>query len=466
MLALLAGCLEPALVLLGILAAFASDVVAPSLPAIALEYGVPVAHAQSVITVFLLALGFAYPLVGACADTCGRVRTLAIGLVLFVAASAIAALPTSLRLLLALRVAQAVGGAASLVAAQAMIGDRFEGDAPARERVLSRVVAARTLAVLGAPSIGSLALALCGWRSVFALLAVTGTLAAAVFAAVFAGDAGERARPASAHGGADDGATDLPAYDALDGVDERPGVLRTLGVLTGDLPYMAHLCADACSCAAAWLFIAASPDVVLGYFGRGVFTYGGYMAVYAGAGVVGSFRAPEIARALKRGCALAGVSPRRPALSAALALLAAAPLLAAAAAAALVAAAHGPSQPVAWLGYVGAMLAVPIARSVAIVQCLDFSLGRFDGRLRATAMGLHFSARAIVSAAAIAAHGQAASGACEACALPPPPLLLSLFMAVPPAGALAVVLHVDGGMNTRHDVHVDHQNADVIDDAS
>jgi DHA1 family bicyclomycin/chloramphenicol resistance-like MFS transporter len=97
---------------------------------------------------------------------------------LFVLASLMAALSTSIGMLVVARLLQAVGGASGLVLSRAIVRDLYDRDRSAS--VLGYIAMAFVIAPMLAPTIGGLLDQLAGWRAIFALLALLG--AAAFFA--------------------------------------------------------------------------------------------------------------------------------------------------------------------------------------------------------------------------------------------------------------------------------------------
>src|SRR5213595_511543 len=117
------------LLLVMLLAALDSTIVATALPTIVGELG-GLAHLSWVVTAYLLAQTVATPLYGKLGDLHGRKRVLQIASVIFLVGSALCGLARSLPQLILLRGRQGLGGGGIIVSTQAALGDIV----PARER--------------------------------------------------------------------------------------------------------------------------------------------------------------------------------------------------------------------------------------------------------------------------------------------------------------------------------------------
>ena len=151
--------------------ALAIDSMLPALPTIARDLGIPAGNQQQwIVTAYLLGFGGAQIIYGTLADRFGRKRVLLIGLAIYVVASLAAAGSTTLSMLLAARLVQGVGSAASRVLAVSIVRDCYSGPTMARVMSLSFIV---FLAVpILAPSIGQLIMLVGPWRWIFGGLAL------------------------------------------------------------------------------------------------------------------------------------------------------------------------------------------------------------------------------------------------------------------------------------------------------
>jgi len=147
--------------------AFAIDSILPALPDIAADFSPDdPSRAQLVIAAFVLGTGLGQFFIGPFSDSFGRRRALMLGVGLFIAGALGARAAGSLDALLAFRVLQGTGAAASRIVSQAVMRDLFSGRAQAR--VGSIVFSFFVIVPAVAPLLGQQIIALVGWRGLFA----------------------------------------------------------------------------------------------------------------------------------------------------------------------------------------------------------------------------------------------------------------------------------------------------------
>ena len=155
------------------LGALGIDAMLPNLPAIGDALGVTEENRrQLIITLYTLGFGGAQLVYGPLADRYGRRPILLGGLALYVGFSLIAAMSTSFELLLAARVLQGVGAAATRAIPVSIVRDRYAGREMARVMSLTSVVF--MAAPIIAPSLGQAVLLVAPWPWIFGLLATLG----------------------------------------------------------------------------------------------------------------------------------------------------------------------------------------------------------------------------------------------------------------------------------------------------
>lgn len=152
----------------------ALNIFVPSMPGLQAAFGVDYATAQLTLTLYLIGMAGCQIFYGPLSDRLGRRPVLLGGLALFVAASTVAALAPSIEVLIAARLAQAVGGAAGIVLSRAIVRDLYGRERAAS--VLGYVTVAWAVAPMLAPGIGGLLDVVGGWRASFYLLIVLGLL--------------------------------------------------------------------------------------------------------------------------------------------------------------------------------------------------------------------------------------------------------------------------------------------------
>lgn len=155
--------------------AVAIDSMLPALPAIGQALGVATDNdRQWIITAYMLGFGAAQIFYGVLGDRFGR-RPVLIGAIgLYVAAGALAAFAPSFELLLAARVIQGIGAAATRVLCIAVVRDCYSGRTMAK--VMSLVFIVFLLAPMVAPAMGQLVLFVADWRWIFGVLALLGAV--------------------------------------------------------------------------------------------------------------------------------------------------------------------------------------------------------------------------------------------------------------------------------------------------
>jgi MFS transporter, DHA1 family, multidrug resistance protein len=148
------------------------DIYVPSLPAIADHFGVPAQLVQWTIPSYLIGYSLAQLFCGAFSDAWGRRTLLIIGLVLYTAASLLAACASSVSMLILMRFVQGLGVAAPGVLARAIASDSF--DSERLPRVTNYITLAWALGPIVAPLIGGYLQHVFGWESVFYFLTLCG----------------------------------------------------------------------------------------------------------------------------------------------------------------------------------------------------------------------------------------------------------------------------------------------------
>jgi MFS transporter, DHA1 family, chloramphenicol/florfenicol resistance protein len=154
-----------------LLASLGMDMYLPVVPFMADALGADPATIRLTLTAYLVLLGAGQLLVGPLSDRVGRRPVLLAGGIVYVAASFGLALATSSVAFLSLRVLQACGASACLVATFATIRDIYAGRS--ESNVIYGLLGSM-LAVVPAvgPLLGALADMWLGWRAIFAVLGV------------------------------------------------------------------------------------------------------------------------------------------------------------------------------------------------------------------------------------------------------------------------------------------------------
>ncbi len=246
------------------------DMYLPALPAIASDFGAPYAAVQQSLSVFVLGLGAGQLFCGPLSDRVGRRPVLAFGLILYVIASAALALAQDVPQLVVLRLLQALGGAAGVVLARAIVRDLYQG--PEVARALAFVMLVTGIAPLIAPLVGGWLLLLAGWRAIFALLATFGVLIL-LAARLVLPETRPRGHP-------------------------TPGLGRTLLLPLTDRETLGFMLAGGFAFAGMFAYIAATPFVYIELFGVSPQRYGLLFGLNVVGIMTGSFASARLAQRL------------------------------------------------------------------------------------------------------------------------------------------------------------------------
>lgn len=169
------------IITLGLLTAFGPlsiDMYLPAFDVMAKALDTSLPHIQTTLSVFFIGMAFGQLIYGPLSDRIGRKPPLYWGLGIYVLASIICAFAPEINTLIAARLLQALGGCAGVVMARAVARDCFPPQEMAR--VMSLLMLVMGLAPVLAPLAGGLmveALPLeWGWRAIFGVFALLGTL--------------------------------------------------------------------------------------------------------------------------------------------------------------------------------------------------------------------------------------------------------------------------------------------------
>jgi len=162
-------------VALGALSSFGPlclDMYLPALPQLPGDLSSTASAAQLTLSACIVGLGVGQLITGPASDRFGRRGPLLIGVAVFVAASVVCAVTTSMTLLIVTRLVQGAAGAAGIVVGRAVVADLFAGKVAAA--YFSAIAAINGLAPILAPVIGGQVLRVGTWRTVFWVLAGIG----------------------------------------------------------------------------------------------------------------------------------------------------------------------------------------------------------------------------------------------------------------------------------------------------
>lgn len=169
--------------ILGLLSAigpFSIDMYLPGFPAIARDLHTSVGHISLSLSSFFIGISAGQFIYGPLLDRYGRKRPLYVGLCVYLVASLGCTFARSADQLIGLRLVQALGSCAGLVASRAMVRDLFHVRDNAR--VFSLLMLVVGVSPIIAPTLGGYVTAAFGWRYIFVILSGIGLF---VLAAVY-----------------------------------------------------------------------------------------------------------------------------------------------------------------------------------------------------------------------------------------------------------------------------------------
>ena len=164
----------PLLALLTAFPAFSTDMILPAIPSLAVTWDKPLAVVNLILICFFVTYGFFLLIYGPISDRYGRRRPLIAGISLYIFASMLCALANSASMLIAFRILQAAGAAASASLSMAMTKDIFSGKE--RERILAYIAVIMALAPMFAPIMGGWILVYLSWHWIFFAQGVMGVI--------------------------------------------------------------------------------------------------------------------------------------------------------------------------------------------------------------------------------------------------------------------------------------------------
>lgn len=159
------------ILILGLLSAigpFSIDMYLPGFPAIAKDLNCSVDMVSYTLASFFVGVCLGQLISGPLLDRYGRKKPLYIGMIIYILASIGCAVSTSVELLIAFRLFQALGGCVTMVAPRAIIRDLFPVEESAK--IFSMMILILGVSPILAPTAGSFLIEGLGWQSVFLVL--------------------------------------------------------------------------------------------------------------------------------------------------------------------------------------------------------------------------------------------------------------------------------------------------------
>lgn len=163
------------IVFLGLLSAFGPfviDMYLPALPEMAEMFHCETSIVQLGLTFCMVGLALGQLLFGPASDKYGRRPVLVLTLLIFVGASLICCLSTSIRVFIAARFLQGIGGAGGIVLSRSIAADIYSGRELAK--LIAILSAINNIAPVAAPVAGGGVAHAWGWQGIFVVLLVLG----------------------------------------------------------------------------------------------------------------------------------------------------------------------------------------------------------------------------------------------------------------------------------------------------
>jgi DHA1 family bicyclomycin/chloramphenicol resistance-like MFS transporter len=160
------------LLLLTVFGPISMDLYLPALPALTADLGAVTSVAQLTVTACLIGLAAGQLIAGPLSDRFGRRGILLIGIIAYIATSALCAISPTVEVLIAARFVQGFAGGVGIVIAQAAGRDIYTGGALIR--FYGRLTVVGGFAAIIGPLLGGLLNSFTDWRGLFVFLALIG----------------------------------------------------------------------------------------------------------------------------------------------------------------------------------------------------------------------------------------------------------------------------------------------------
>lgn len=236
---------------------FSIDMYLPGFPAIADDLDTTIDVVQLSLTSYFIGIAAGQLLYGPLLDRFGRKPPLYAGLSIYAIASIGCALTDSADALISMRLLQAIGGCAGMVAAQALVRDLFPVEKTAQ--AFSWITLVIAVSPMIAPAVGSYVTVAFGWQAIFIILsALALLLIAGVYFVLPEGKAPDRTLSL------------LP----------KP-VLRNFATVIRQRQFLLYTLAGGIATSAPFAYIAGSADVFMNQYGATETEYGFIFAFIA-----------------------------------------------------------------------------------------------------------------------------------------------------------------------------------------
>jgi len=268
-----AAAIKPTLTILVAISALqpiALNLLAPATPALTRHFASNYATIQLTLTLFLVSVALTQLIIGPLSDRFGRRPCVNAGIALFLVGSVLGALAPTTHILLAARVLEGAGAGAVFALSRAIIRDTANRDEAASQ--IASVTMVMVVAPMLAPWLGGHIETALGWRSIFWFMTAFG---ACVLALTI---------------------TRLP--ETAPNIGKQSSLLAVFGAfpeLVRNRGFLLNVAAGTSATSAFFVFIAATPFIVVETMGRGSDVYGTYFILNALGYMIGNFTMSRLA---------------------------------------------------------------------------------------------------------------------------------------------------------------------------
>lgn len=167
-----------AIILIGLFSQFASDIYAPSLPAIARDLSTSIDNVQWTMSIYMFGVAVMQVFYGAISEVFGRKVPMIFGVIVMFIGSIICMYATNINILLIGRLVQGMGVSACACLWRSVFRDSFSGDELAQYASYSTMVV--MFVIPGAPLLGGFFQDYFGWQTTFKFIAAYSIFAIAI----------------------------------------------------------------------------------------------------------------------------------------------------------------------------------------------------------------------------------------------------------------------------------------------
>jgi DHA1 family bicyclomycin/chloramphenicol resistance-like MFS transporter len=163
------------LIVVSMLNPLSINIIVPALPSVMATLGGDIGTVQLVLTLYLAATAVAQLFAGPLSDRFGRRPVILIGLAVYLAASLLCAIASSLPMLLLARALQGAGGSTAFALCRAVVRDRYDRNRAAS--MIGYITMGFAVGPMVGPAVGGMIDDHFGWRPIFAFTVGLGILA-------------------------------------------------------------------------------------------------------------------------------------------------------------------------------------------------------------------------------------------------------------------------------------------------